>query len=89
MDKNKEQVLAQLLELFKTEWPTETAQLNLQPGLPIFYEGIGLDSVDGATLLLALEEVFRIEIEKESLAQDHFATIDTLATHIVQLLQQS
>jgi acyl carrier protein len=81
----KNAVTEKIITLFRAEWPVETAGLLLEPNTPIFYEGIGLDSVDGATLLLALEEAFDIEIEKEALGQDHFQTIGTLSDFIIQL----
>lgn len=67
-----------LIGLFRTEWPVETSGMVLDETTPIFYEGIGLDSVDGATLIMALEEEFDIDIDKEALGQDHFQNLGTL-----------
>lgn len=78
-------VFKRITNVFRNEWPVETAGLDLTADTPVFYAGIGLDSVDGATLLLALEEEFDIEIEKESLGQDHFETIGRL-TELISLL---
>lgn len=81
---NQNNIFQQLLRLLQSEWPRETAAIELTVDTPLFYKGIGLDSVDGVTLLLALEETFQIEIPQELLSQDDFSTIGTLTSFILQ-----
>jgi acyl carrier protein len=84
-DNERYLVRDRIIKLLKIEWPGETASLTLDENTPVFYEGIGLDSVDGATLLFALEDEFDIEVEKEALGQAHFKTIGSLTEFILSL----
>lgn len=88
MDNERSLVCDRIIKLLQTEWPKETYSLILDEDTPVFYEGIGLDSVDGATLLFALEDEFAIEVEKEALGQAHFKTIGSLTEFILSLQLQ-
>lgn len=86
MNNRRELILEKLQRILRDEWPAETEALVLDTNTSLFYEGIGLDSVDGATLLLAIEEAFEIDIDKNALGQSHFKTIGSLTNFIEESL---
>jgi len=61
---------------------------DIPPDLPLFGEGLGLDSVDALELALALQKRYDIRIASDSKdARQHFTTVATLAA-FVQAQQQ-
>jgi acyl carrier protein len=57
---------------------------DVQPGdieddMPLFVEGLGLDSIDALELSVALEADYGINISDTDTARAAFASIDTLA----------
>ncbi|WP_030799846.1 phosphopantetheine-binding protein [Streptomyces sp. NRRL S-337] len=55
---------------------------GLAPGTRLFDE-LGLDSTGVLDLLLALEELLDCEFDTENLEMGHFATVGSLADHLV------
>jgi acyl carrier protein len=53
--------------------------------VPLFVEGLGLDSIDVLELVLELERAFDIKITDEQLAKRSLRTVDA----IVQLIEQT
>jgi acyl carrier protein len=71
-------MLSSIGEIIAEEWPDLVPPGGLTRDMAIFYGGIGLDSVDGATLILSLEEKFGLEIDPEELSMDVFETVGSL-----------
>lgn len=66
----------------------DVAVADIPPSLPLFGEGLGLDSVDALELALALQKRYDIRIASDSKdARQHFTTVATLAA-FVQAQQQ-
>ena len=56
---------------------------DIPPDLPLFGEGLGLDSVDALELALALQKRYDIRIASDSKdARQHFTTVATLASFV-------
>ena len=56
---------------------------DIPPELPLFGEGLGLDSVDALELALALQKRYAIRIASDSKdARQHFTTVASLATFV-------
>lgn len=56
---------------------------DIPPELPLFGEGLGLDSVDALELALALQKRYDIRIASDSKdARQHFTTVATLAAFV-------
>lgn len=56
---------------------------DIPPDLPLFGEGLGLDSVDALELALALQKRYDICIASDSKdARQHFTTVATLAAFV-------
>jgi acyl carrier protein len=75
-------VIAGLCEIFRAEWPAQVPKEGLGAATKIFYEGVGLDSIDGVTLLVAVEEKFEITIERDEVPMSAFDSIGTLASYV-------
>ena len=50
--------------------------------LPLFGEGLGLDSVDALELVVALEKEFDIRIQSHEVGREAFASVATLAAYV-------
>jgi acyl carrier protein len=50
--------------------------------VPLFEGGIGLDSIDGLELLVAIERIFDIEINDSDLGGDVLKSVNTLVSFI-------
>jgi acyl carrier protein len=56
---------------------------EITPNLPLFGEGLGLDSIDALELALALQKRFDIQIASDSRdARQHFANVASLAAFV-------
>lgn len=65
----------------------EELNLNIAPSeigddIPLFEDGIGLDSVDGLELLVAIERKFDIEIDDGDLGGDVLKNVRSIAEFI-------
>ena len=50
--------------------------------MPLFGEGLGLDSVDSLELVVALEKEFSIRIQSYEVGREAFATVATLSRYL-------
>ncbi|WP_130620039.1 phosphopantetheine-binding protein [Dyella amyloliquefaciens] len=56
---------------------------DITPNMPLFGEGLGLDSIDALELALALQKRFDIQIASDSRdARQHFANVASLASFV-------
>ncbi|MBK8793662.1 MAG: acyl carrier protein [Holophaga sp.] len=55
---------------------------------PLFIEGLGLDSIDGLELDIALRKKFQIEVSEEKPAnREHLATVRSLIAFVAEKSQ--
>jgi acyl carrier protein len=50
--------------------------------MPLFGEGLGLDSVDALELVVALEKEFKLRIQSHEVGREAFASVATLAAYV-------
>ena len=50
--------------------------------MPLFGEGLGLDSVDALELVVALEKEFGLRIQSHEVGREAFASVSTLAQYV-------
>ncbi|MBB3227265.1 acyl carrier protein [Luteibacter sp. Sphag1AF] len=61
----------------------ETTVADIPADLPLFGQGLGLDSVDALELALALQNVYGIKLAADSRdARQHFATVGNMARFV-------
>ncbi len=73
----KEQLVIQLsLEDVKPE--------DIGDDMPLFGEGLGLDSLDAVEIIVLLKRNFGVEVEDAQQSREIFRTVNTLAQYIWQ-----
>ena len=56
---------------------------DITPSMPLFGEGLGLDSIDALELALALQKRYSIQIASDSRdARQHFTNVASLAAFV-------
>jgi len=55
---------------------------SIADDMPLFGEGLGLDSVDALELVVALEKEFSLRIQSHEVGREAFASVAALATYV-------
>lgn len=55
---------------------------SIEDDMPLFGEGLGLDSVDALELVVALEKEFTLRIQSHEVGREAFASVATLAAYV-------
>jgi acyl carrier protein len=55
---------------------------SIADDMPLFGEGLGLDSVDALELVVALEREFTLRIQSHEVGREAFATVAALAAYV-------
>jgi acyl carrier protein len=55
---------------------------GIDDGMPLFGEGLGLDSVDALELVVALEKEFHLRIQSHEVGRESFASVAALAAYV-------
>lgn len=55
---------------------------GIDDAMPLFGEGLGLDSVDALELVVALEKEFNLRIQSHEVGREAFASVATLAAYV-------
>ncbi len=61
---------------------------EIKDEVPLFKEGLGLDSIDALELVVAIENIFNVIIEDEDVGKRAFASINALARFIQEEYNQ-
>jgi acyl carrier protein len=62
---------------------------DIEDAAPLFGAGLGLDSLDALQLAMSIEEAFGVRIPEGDEARSIFASVDAIASHIVQAKSSS
>jgi acyl carrier protein len=81
------EIIAKIADIIGREWPGNVPADGIHAGTPLFYEGIALDSIDGVTLILSLEEQFEVEIDHASVDTQAFENVGALARLVEERLR--
>ena len=57
---------------------------DIETDIPLFGEGLGLDSIDAAELVVLVEKYFKVSIVDAEEAQQAFGSVGTLARFIME-----
>ena len=57
---------------------------DIADDLPLFGDGLGLDSIDALELIVMMERHYGIRVTDPQQGREVFSTIDTMAAHIQQ-----
>lgn len=55
---------------------------SIDDDMPLFGEGLGLDSVDALELVVALEKEFALRIQSHEVGREAFASVAALAAYV-------
>ena len=55
---------------------------SIADDMPLFGEGLGLDSVDALELVVALEKEFTLRIQSHEVGREAFASVAALAAYV-------
>jgi len=68
-----------IVETLKLE---DISAAGIDGDMPLFKEGLGLDSIDALELVVAVEKHFDVIIEDENVGKQAFASVNVLAAFI-------
>lgn len=71
----------QLIEALNLE---DVAPDDIETEMPLFGDGLGLDSIDALEIILLLEREYGIRIDNPAEGKSIFYSVQTLADYIVQ-----
>ena len=55
---------------------------DLQNDEPLFGEGLGLDSIDALTLVVAIDKKYGVRVPDAAISRKYFENVETLATFL-------
>jgi len=55
---------------------------------PLFAEGLGLDSIDALTLVVAIDKKYGIRVPDAAVSRKHFESVETLATFLESMKKE-
>lgn len=71
-----------IIEALKLE---DIAVSDIDENEPLFFEGLGLDSIDALELGIALQKHYGLSLEAESeITRAHFASVVSLAKYVTE-----
>ncbi len=62
---------------------------EIEDDIPLFGEGLGLDSVDALELVVALEKAYGVVIEDEEVGKEAFASVEVLAKFVQERIGEN
>jgi acyl carrier protein len=78
-DKLKEEIKRAIVESLRLPIPVD----EIEDGMSLFGEGLGLDSIDVLELVLEMERRFGVSITDDETGQKVLRSVDTIADFIV------
>lgn len=80
-----QEVRQQLKQLMVSELNLEgKSPTDIDDAMPLFGEGLGLDSLDALQLAMSIEERFGVRIPEGDEARPIFASVNALVEHIMK-----
>jgi acyl carrier protein len=77
------QVLDDLRRILIERLRVEREPDEIDPDVPLFGTGLGLDSVDAVELVISVEEAFRVRIPDDDRARRAMRTVNTLVDFVL------
>ncbi len=89
MAADKETALQEIREILKVKLIEQLSLEDVKPEeitdeLPLFGEGLGLDSLDAVEIIVLLQRNFGVEVKDAQESREIFQSVNTLAEYIYQ-----
>ncbi|AOY80287.1 phosphopantetheine-binding protein [Moorena producens JHB] len=82
-----ETVANQLKQLIVQELDVNLKLENIDDNAPLFYEGLGIDSLAIVELITLIEEHFKFEFSDSDLRADNFVNLNSLANLVARKIK--
>jgi acyl carrier protein len=79
----RERVRSEVKALLVTGLRLQLPPADIQDDVPIFGEGLGLDSIDALELVVLVEEQFHVSIPDEEVGRKALASVNALVDFIL------
>jgi acyl carrier protein len=80
---DRDRVRTEVKELLVTGLRLQIPVAEIADDVPIFGEGLGLDSIDALELVVLVEEQFRVSIPDEDVGRKALASVNALVDFIL------
>lgn len=80
---DKASIIIKIKKLISEELDTYIKETEIKNDMPLFEEGLGLDSVNLIELIALVEKHFNIKFADNELSVEYFSTVEVLADTII------